>query len=162
MTTRELLVSLPPNHQLAFMTECLRRAVEVSRESLDHTTSVCLEKILSLAWQYLSGEVISDEERKRLHVQIEKVGIRNSPRKGGTLEVYYCANAATFVLGIIVNPKNLQYSDTCLHVVPDVYRAIHLSIRRDLEDAEGKWQEQVLARLQTCDSTPCREWFVEE
>ena len=160
MNRTETLVYLPVVVQHAFMTACLSRAIDYCRSSLNAKTRECLERILEIAWDHIQHGGSDTPERKQLHQQIERIGIRNAPERAGKSELYNCANAATFVLGVIANPANIQYASTSLHVVPNIIRALHGNAE-DIVAAEVVWQEATLLRLQTIAGTPDRSWFVQ-
>lgn len=158
-TAKELIAALPPSHQLAFMTACLSRAVEHCRPSASETVSGCLDAAIAMGWAAVSGAPPPSEERVAVHQRAVRIGTRNAPERGGRLERYHAANAATFVLGVLANPANLVYAPSAIHWVPDVLGAVLYPHHAGAVEVELAWQLAVLSELQVRTEPPTAEWF---
>jgi hypothetical protein len=159
-SVKELVVALPPSHQLAFMTACLSRAVEGCRPSADTTTAECLDSAVAMGWAAVAGKPPVNEERVAVHKRAERIGVRHSPQRGGRLELYHTANAATFVLGVLANPANLIYAPSAVHWVPNVLGAVLFPGHAARVEAECEWQLAVLSELRSSRAEPpTAEWF---
>jgi hypothetical protein len=139
------------------------RAVALCLPGLTAKQADCLQGVVRMGWEAVAGRPPAADERVELHHRIERLAERNSPHRGGRLEIYHAANAATFVLGSIANPDNLKWAPSLLSLVPNVLRALHPNGGYEsAEEKELNWQEVVLAGLPGGPDLPSSAWFADQ
>jgi hypothetical protein len=112
-----------------------------------------------MGWSALAGAPPTAEERIAVHKRAERIGVRNSPERGGRRELYTAANAATFVLGVLANSANLAYAPLALGWVPEVLGVLLFPNHALAVIAENDWQLAILSQLSVEPEPPGTEWF---
>ncbi|MDY3560477.1 hypothetical protein R5W23_001711 [Gemmata sp. JC673] len=113
-----------------------------------------------MAWDWIEGAPVDGDARTALHRKCERLGKRNAPNRGGRLELYETANAATFILGVVINPINVRYAGVLRHTVPNVLKALFPHDYQSRCEVEQAWQAAATAHLAAIDA-PSRNCFAD-